>query len=214
MYWSEDSSARTTLQVLGLIVLCFVAIRQRRLRRLPDAGRPVRVVAGIAKAVSDGRTAMTITKLAFDQIKGWFDQQQARYQADDEHLVLETAYNMPTATFNATVLVTDDPAMAQVHVYAMVNVPEDRRAAMAETIVRANCGLKFGHFDLHFGHGGLRFYAAMPLARDGIEAEQFEILLGAALGCMNQYFRAFARLLYGDDLSPAEVIAEVEMAEQ
>lgn len=157
---------------------------------------------------------MTITRMAFDQVKAWFDEQNARYRADDERLTIETAYSMPAATFNATVLVTDDPAMIQVHAYAMINVPEDRRAAMAETIARANCGLKFGHFDLHFGHGGLRFYVSMPLAQDGIEGEQFGVLLGAALGCMDRYFRAFCRLLYGDDLSPAEVIAEVEMAEK
>ena len=91
-------------------------------------------------------------------------------------------------------------------------VPEERRTQMAEALARANYGLKVGCFQMDMGTGTLSFVAIMPLADGTITAEQFDAVLEGAMCYTDAYFRAFARLLYADDLSPAEVIAEVEMA--
>ncbi len=59
--------------------------------------------------------------------------------------------------------------------------------------------------------GDLYFHAAALLSDAGLSAEQLHTVLGLALSLSDRYYRAFARLLFADDLSPAEAIAEVEM---
>jgi hypothetical protein len=91
-------------------------------------------------------------------------------------------------------------------------VPEAKRLLMAEAVVRANYGSDVGRFDLDLGDGRLHCLATMPVADGDVTEEQFKALFVWAVLMADSYFRAFARLLYADDLSPAEVIAEVEMA--
>ncbi|MCO6439048.1 MAG: hypothetical protein J5J06_18300 [Phycisphaerae bacterium] len=91
-------------------------------------------------------------------------------------------------------------------------VPEDARPTMAEAVARANFGLSLGCFQLDMSSGRLLFCVGMPVADGVVGPDQFRGLAHCALDTMNRYNRAFHRLIYGDDLSPAEVIAEVEMA--
>ena len=91
-------------------------------------------------------------------------------------------------------------------------VPEDRRREFAEAVVRANYTLMLGRFDLDLRDGEMEFHNCMPVAGGEITTEQFGDLLYSSIVTADRYARAFYRLLYGDDLSPAEVIAEVEMA--
>ena len=94
-----------------------------------------------------------------------------------------------------------------------VVVPETRRVEMAETVTRANYGLLLGGFQLDMSDGELVFHASMPVPDGAVTCEQFHQLFDASAWSVSTYARAFNRLLYGDDLSPAEVIAEVEMAD-
>ena len=93
-----------------------------------------------------------------------------------------------------------------------VVIPEARRPVVAELIARINYGLMLGGFALDLSDGDLHFRVTMPLADAELTQEQFAHLLGASLWSADRYQKAFCRLLYGDDLSPAEAVAEVEMA--
>ena len=84
---------------------------------------------------------------------------------------------------------------------------------MAETIARANHRVLLGHFALDMSDGELSFRANL-LVVDGLPThDQVGHLLAGSCWAVDRYHRAGIRLVYCDDLSPAEVIAEVEMAD-
>ena len=60
---------------------------------------------------------------------------------------------------------------------------------------------------------GFNAYAGMPTGDDCVSESQVACLFEAAVWTAARYHRAFGRLLYAVDLSPAEVVAEVEMAD-
>lgn len=185
----------------------------------PVASR-VRVTAG--KRGSPGRKGrndetgkeptMERARDILSQVCGFFDADDVRYRSYPDGTGIEAVFCGETAPFTATVMVREEPLVLGVLIRVPIIVPEARRVQMAETVVRANDRLLVGAFDLNMTDGMLAFRASIPLAEASIVHEQFRDLMRAALWSVDRYHRAFCRLLYGDDLSPAEVIAEVEMA--
>lgn len=90
-------------------------------------------------------------------------------------------------------------------------VPQDQRVRMAEALTRANYGLDYGCFEMDMSDGELNFRAEMPIFDGEVTQNQVACLVYRAWSTANDYARAFLRLMYAEDLSPAEVIAEVEM---
>lgn len=157
---------------------------------------------------------MTSAELAFEQIQSFFAARGLACRMHEDERVIEIDFRDDTGVFRAFVRVRQLPAIAGVFVRMPLIVPEGRRREAAETIVRVNFALLLGRFDLDFSNGELAFYASLPLADTGLTEDQLDALLEASMWAATRYLRAFNRLLYADDLSPAEVIAEVEMAEE
>jgi hypothetical protein len=155
---------------------------------------------------------MDVAQITFDQIRGFLEASQVSCNAREDHFVCETGFRMPTGEFRVFIQVDGEPPLVSVHVPIQMIVPEGRRPQAAETAARANCDLRTGGFNLDMSTGRLWFRIAMPAADTGITQAQFDWLMHAAAWTVNRYYSAFGRLLFGDDLSPAEVIAEVEMA--
>lgn len=101
-----------------------------------------------------------------------------------------------------------------VMVFLPLFVPEAKRTQMADAINRANFGMMLGCFEMRTSDGLVAFRVGMPVVDGDLTERQFRSLLVTAFQTADQYYRAFARLVFADDLSPAEVVAEVEMQEQ
>lgn len=179
----------------------------RESRALAAAGKPN------APSVRSREEIMTSAQLTFDQIRAFLDAAEIRHDACDEQRAIHTGFELPAGRFLMAIHVDGDPTFVLINTDIPIRVPEDRRPQMAEAIVRANFGTVLGRFELDMSSGRLSFRVAMPAGEAGITQPQFDCLMRASLWSANRYFRAFGRLLFGDDLSPAEVIAEVEMAE-
>jgi hypothetical protein len=135
------------------------------------------------------------------------------YRLRDDETSIEAGFRGKQAMFKVIIGVRDEPLCLSVFVHIPILVPEDRRRHMAETINRANYGLGLGCFEMDASEGTMGFRSAMPVVDGTVTQDQIRDLLFSALMSVDQYHRAFNRLLYGDDLSPAEVIAEVEMSD-
>ncbi len=148
-----------------------------------------------------------------DLVCQFLDERDFIYRVADDGNAVATGFEGRTAPFSVRVAVLDDPVRLGVFIRVPVIVPEESRLPMAEAIVRANDGLLAGCFDLDMSDGTMGYRAVMPVADAQVTRDQFRDLLYGAIAIADQYHRAFNRLLFGDDLSPAEVIAEVEMSE-
>jgi hypothetical protein len=134
------------------------------------------------------------------------------YDVRADSSVIRTGFQGRNSRFNVLITAQGEDTRLAVLVHMAPIVPEDRRREMAELVVRANDGLAMGRFDLDMSDGTMAYYASMPVVDGTVTAGQFDDLMYCALTTADCYVLAINRLLYGDDLSPAEVVAEVEMA--
>lgn len=155
---------------------------------------------------------MDSTDVTLDQIRGFMDEDGLSYCLREDGSALEAGFRGRSGSFRMVLYLRDEPALLGIMVRLPEAAPEDRRPQMAEAVTRANHGLALGCFELDMSSGDIDFRIGIPVVAGTLSHEQFRAMMGAAMWTTDRYHRAFCRLLYGDDLSPAEVIAEVEMA--
>ncbi len=219
----------TFLQIACTLVLLSLLVMVHRLsrRQVRDSGPPV-ALSGPQRTSETGIVPVTparpklrreskesnMTRAAemIKEVAGYLEQDGMRFTVRDDEPAIEAAFRLKSLSVDVRLVAVDAPLRFCALVALPLIVPEDRRPAMAEAVTRANYGMWLGNFDLGMSDGRLGFRIAVPVADGTLTLEQFRYLVGIALGTVDRYHRAFCRLVYADDLSPAEVIAEVEMA--
>lgn len=179
--------------------------RLARQRRMPEVLRR----AGLTRK----EPSMDGVGAALDLLCRYLEEDGFVATLREDGLAVESGFRGQTGGFRLVLFVRQEPAMIGVVVRIPEVAPEAKRPEMAEAIARANYGLAIGCFELDMSDGEIDFRAAIPGPGDRLTREQFRALVGSAMWTCDRYHRAFCRLIYGEDLSPAEVIAEVEMAD-
>lgn len=97
-----------------------------------------------------------------------------------------------------------------VHSRLPMNVPEGRRQAMSEFIVRGNWGILLGNFELDLSDGELRFKTSIDL-EDVAEIPDAVIrhLIGANMSTFDRFLPGMCSVIYGG-ASPAQAIRQTE----
>lgn len=90
-----------------------------------------------------------------------------------------------------------------------VNVPEDKRAAMADFLTRANYGLLIGNFEMDLSDGEIRYKTSIDVEGDRLSVALVRNMVYANVLTMDQYLSAMMSVIYSD-VSPAQAIARVE----
>jgi len=148
----------------------------------------------------------------FDQIVEILKQANMVNFARPDESAVETGFRGKHNSFRVLIAVDDGPLTVFICVRIPIVMPEPRRAEAAEAINRANFGMRLGRFELDYRDGDVNYVAAIPLADAALTTNQFRFTLFSAMTHADVYCRAFSRLLYDHELSPAAAIAEVEMA--
>ncbi|MDM8007631.1 MAG: YbjN domain-containing protein [Phycisphaerae bacterium] len=212
--------------LLGIIVGLRVLLRCRSARRGQRAGLPTPQPGGQAAGLAGARDAQPVVgrgpvkerttmcepRMILQQMIAFLEARQVNYRLNGDQTVIEIWFTCATAKVLVTVSVHPSGTLCVV-THVPVVIPEGRRTAMAELIARINYDLLVGGFALNLSDGNLHFRITMPLADAELTQEQFDRLIGTSLWTVERYFKAVCRLLYGGDLSPAEAVAEVEMAD-
>lgn len=131
---------------------------------------------------------------------------------DENERVACTGMNTQHGPLDIVVHASDKPSLLAIVVRLPSRIPEDSRVRVAELITRANFGWSLGSVNMNMADGLLAWRGSMPIKDGSITGQQFQYMLEAGLTMMNMYYRAINRLIYADDLSPAEAVAEVLMA--
>jgi hypothetical protein len=184
--------------------------RQGEIRTVPRKRSP-KAIKRIRQ--QEKKSSMDGAELTLDQLCRYLEEDGFGHNVHEDGAAIETGFRARTGTFRLMIFLRHEPALLGVIVRIPETVPEPKRPEVAEAIARANYGLSLGCFELDMSDGELDFRVSMPIGGASLAHEQFRSLLGAAMWTTDRYHRAFCRLIYADDLSPAEVIAEVEMAE-
>lgn len=146
------------------------------------------------------------------QVSEMLEKDRVRHRLSADDAVIRMGFRGKSGGFPVIILAREGPLALLIVFQIPLLVPEAKRPAMAEALTRANYALGIGRFEMDFSDGELLFTAAIPLADASLTGRLFRTVLCTAMDQCDDYHRAFGRLLFNDDLSAAEVIAEVEMA--
>lgn len=92
-----------------------------------------------------------------------------------------------------------------------VNIPPEKRPAVAEFLTRANYGLYIGNFEMDYRDGEVRFKTSIDVEDDRLTPALVKNLVYPNVAMMDRYLPGIMRVIYGD-VAPAEAIAEIEKA--
>jgi hypothetical protein len=148
-------------------------------------------------APSEGRLAMNA---AYEKLIQHLDEREVRYLTNGESRSICADFRCEVGTYRIIAAVDAESDLFQVFGYSPVRVPEGARSAVAETIARANYGLKVGKFEMDVDSGELRFQAAQILTEDCLEETVIDRLMGTTMSMLDMYLPAVLSVIYGNEL--------------
>ena len=138
---------------------------------------------------------------AYEKLVQHLDEHDVRYRENNDGLSIGADFLGEVATYRIIAAVDDDGDLFQVLAYAPVRVPEGARPSIAETIARANYGLRLGKFEMDCDDGELRFQIAHILIGGVLDDEVIERTLGGAIAMLDRYVPAVLSVIYGNELA-------------
>ncbi len=146
---------------------------------------------------------------AYEQLIRHLDEREIRYLTNTDNHSVCADFREEVGVYRIVATVDPDQGLFQVFGHSPVRVPAGSRHAIAETVARANYGLKVGKFEMDFEDGELRFQAAQILPNDSLDDEIIRRLIGTAIVMLNTYLPAVLSVIYGNEL-PKDAIRCVE----
>jgi len=90
-----------------------------------------------------------------------------------------------------------------------VNIPEDRRPAVAEYITRANYGLNVGNFEIDYTDGEVRYKSSIDVENTELTSARIHNVVYASVWMMDRYLPGIMQVIYANT-EPSEVIKKIE----
>ena len=149
--------------------------------------------------------------VAYERLIQHLEHREIHFQASGERETIMAAFRGRSGSYRVYVHVDEDDDVFQVFGLVPNAVPEGSRPAIAETIARANYGLRVGKFELDFSDGEVRFQAYHILSCGTLDDDTIHRLIGTTLAMLDRYVPAVLSVIYGNE-SPIDAIrcAEAE----
>ena len=90
-----------------------------------------------------------------------------------------------------------------------INCPEDRRAAMAEFITRANYGMTIGNFEMDYSDGEVRYKTSIDFEGTEVTDALCKQVVYANVYTMDRYYGSLLGVAFGDK-DPQAAVESVE----
>lgn len=145
----------------------------------------------------------------YERLINLFDEREVRYSNDDDDQSVFADFRGDVAIYRLVVHVDDGTALLHVFGQTPIRIPQGCRPAIAETVARANFGLRIGKFELDVDQGEVRFQASQILTDDGADDGVIERLISTAIAMLDMYLPAILSVIYGNEL-PKDAIRRVE----
>lgn len=110
------------------------------------------------QAIAETPASTAPVKSLFERVAAYLDANDWNYTTNEENKYFSTNCRLKDASVRVILDVYEAEDWQRVLVYSCfpVYVPENRRAAVAETITRINYGMIFGNLDMDFCDGEVR----------------------------------------------------------
>ncbi len=179
----------------------------------PAAGLQLAVVAkpmhqhrAVLAKETEGSASMNV---AYEKLIQHLDEHEIKYLTSADHHSICADFRGEVGLYRIVATVDSEDGLFQVFGHSPIRIPEGSRPAIAETIARANFGLKIGKFEMDIDDGDLRFQVAQILIDDVLEDETIRRLIGTTMAMLNAYLPAVLSVIYGNEL-PKDAVKCIE----
>ncbi|MBN3939315.1 YbjN domain-containing protein [Nostoc sp. NMS9] len=138
------------------------------------------------------------------------------FQADDWPFVqlpgqpaLQIAFQGENGKWNCYARARSEQNQFVFYSICPVNVPENKRLAVAEFITRANSGMIIGNLELDFTDGEISYKTSIDVEGDRLSFALIQRVVYANVTMMDEYLPGIMSVIYGN-VSPEEAIAKIE----
>ena len=145
----------------------------------------------------------------YERLISLLDEREVRYSNNDDNQSVWADLRGEVAMYRVVAHVDEEAELFQVFGYAPIRIPEGSRPAIAETVARANYGLRVGKFEFDVDQGEVRFQASQVLTDDGVGDGVIDRLITATMAMLDMYLPAVLSVIYGNEL-PKDAIRCVE----
>lgn len=111
--------------------------------------------------------------------------------------------------YKGYVEVHEDRPAIEVYLYAPMNVPERKRAEVAELLARINFGLMTGHIGINFDSGKIRFKGTVDVKGGALSVAMVNDLVDRGMGMLDHFLPAVMAVAHAN-MTPADAYAEVD----
>lgn len=144
-----------------------------------------------------------------ESARAWFNLNQWPHEIEPDGHIRARAEGSLT-TWDFVVVPLEDAEQLLFYSIFPTLVPEDRRSAVGELLLRATHGLSLGCFELDFASGVVRFRTGLDLEETDATRVMMNGVVNANLLAMDGYLSAIEAVIAGED--PLAAIQEVESA--
>lgn len=148
---------------------------------------------------------------AYERLIQHLDEREVKYLVDNDQQTIWADFRGAVGHYRVVATVGVSDGLFQVFGCAPTRVPEGARPAIAETLVRINCGLRVGKFEMMYDEGEVRFQAHQIISDDHLEDEVIGRLISTTVAMLDLYLPAVLSVVYGNE-TPKDAVAFVEAA--
>jgi len=151
------------------------------------------------QAIVQVSTPAVPVKSLFERVAGHLDTHDWTYTANEEKQYFSTGCRLKDASVRVILDVHETEDWQRVLVYSLfpVFVPEGRRAAVAESINRLNCGLIFGNLEMDATDGEVRVRTIVE-SGGGLDDTMIDRALGSNLDAAGRFLAPILAVAFGN----------------
>lgn len=131
-----------------------------------------------------------------DAVRAFFEAEGWPYTQEPADSTLYVGFEGNNGRWMCAAMVYDN--LDQFAFYSLVShlVPDERRVAMAEFLIRANCDLIIGSFDMDFANGQVRFKTSVDVGRSALDQAMIRTLVYTNVQTMGRYFTGIMSVIH------------------
>lgn len=141
----------------------------------------------------------------FETVVRYFTQEEWYFLKMDSRPTLQMSFNGSNGKWLCYANVNEEKGFFSFYSVCPINVPEERRATVAEFLTRANYGLMIGNFEMDYRDGEVRYKTSLDVENSEINLALIGNLVNVNLLMMDRYLPGILMCIYGNETAEAAI---------
>lgn len=163
----------------------------------------------IAQTLPEVTIQNTTTPPIFQAVVNFFTQDDWSFTRIQGEQALHLGFQGENGTWNCYAHIREQQEQLIFYSICPLLAPENKRAAVAEFLTRANYGLFIGNFEMDFTDGEIRYKTSIDISSDELTLDAIQRLVYANVAMMDEYLPGIIAVVEKDAL-PVDAIVQVE----